>query len=247
MASGRSSVLSGVALLVTACVTLASAHAFAQTSLTAPQWRPGYEWEYRWTGPGGEGTFVRTVEREAVEDGIPVWVLTNGPDRQLLLRKEDLGYYEEKRAGVAEVRFVPPFLNWVWPLEPGKTWTQTYTREHLRDRATVKVTASCQAQSDRLTVPAGTFERFYCDFAENPLGEAIHPKYGRITVPQGPGLGVDPDPGSSRSYGSADGSAADLVSTLVFGAVERLVGRLDHAVRRDEPLATLRHADTDRQ
>ena len=37
-------------------------------------------------------------------------------------------------------------------------------------------------------------ERFYCDFAENPLGEAIHPVGGRIAVPQGPGLGVDPDP-----------------------------------------------------
>jgi D-galactarolactone cycloisomerase len=37
-------------------------------------------------------------------------------------------------------------------------------------------------------------ERFYCDFADNPLGEAIHPKRGRIAVPQGHGLGVDPDP-----------------------------------------------------
>jgi D-galactarolactone cycloisomerase len=37
-------------------------------------------------------------------------------------------------------------------------------------------------------------ERFYCDFADNPLGEAIHPRGGRIAVPQGPGLGVDPDP-----------------------------------------------------
>jgi L-alanine-DL-glutamate epimerase-like enolase superfamily enzyme len=37
-------------------------------------------------------------------------------------------------------------------------------------------------------------ERFYCDFAENPLGEAIPPRNGRIAVPQGPGLGVDPDP-----------------------------------------------------
>ena len=38
-------------------------------------------------------------------------------------------------------------------------------------------------------------ERFYCDFPENPLGDAIHPgKDGRIAVPQGPGLGVDPDP-----------------------------------------------------
>jgi L-alanine-DL-glutamate epimerase-like enolase superfamily enzyme len=37
-------------------------------------------------------------------------------------------------------------------------------------------------------------ERFYCDFAENPLGAAIDPTGGRIAVPQGPGLGVDPDP-----------------------------------------------------
>jgi L-alanine-DL-glutamate epimerase-like enolase superfamily enzyme len=37
-------------------------------------------------------------------------------------------------------------------------------------------------------------ERFYCDFEANPLGDAIHPTNGRIAVPQGPGLGVDPDP-----------------------------------------------------
>jgi L-alanine-DL-glutamate epimerase-like enolase superfamily enzyme len=37
-------------------------------------------------------------------------------------------------------------------------------------------------------------ERFYCDFDLNPLGETIHPRGGRIAVPQGPGLGVDPDP-----------------------------------------------------
>jgi L-alanine-DL-glutamate epimerase-like enolase superfamily enzyme len=37
-------------------------------------------------------------------------------------------------------------------------------------------------------------ERFYCDFADNPLNDAIDPQGGRIAVPQGPGLGVDPDP-----------------------------------------------------
>jgi L-alanine-DL-glutamate epimerase-like enolase superfamily enzyme len=43
-------------------------------------------------------------------------------------------------------------------------------------------------------MPAETLvERFYCDFADNPLGGAIHPRGGRIAVPQGPGLGVDPD------------------------------------------------------
>jgi L-alanine-DL-glutamate epimerase-like enolase superfamily enzyme len=37
-------------------------------------------------------------------------------------------------------------------------------------------------------------ERFYCDFDDNPLGDAIHPREGRIAVPQAPGLGADPDP-----------------------------------------------------
>jgi L-alanine-DL-glutamate epimerase-like enolase superfamily enzyme len=37
-------------------------------------------------------------------------------------------------------------------------------------------------------------ERLFCEFAETPLGDAINPVGGRVAVPQGPGLGVDPDP-----------------------------------------------------
>ncbi|MGZ8202379.1 MAG: mandelate racemase/muconate lactonizing enzyme family protein [Burkholderiales bacterium] len=37
-------------------------------------------------------------------------------------------------------------------------------------------------------------ERFYCEFDLTPLGAAIDPVQGRIAVPQGPGLGIDPDP-----------------------------------------------------
>jgi L-alanine-DL-glutamate epimerase-like enolase superfamily enzyme len=48
---------------------------------------------------------------------------------------------------------------------------------------------ACAAQAQETWV-----ERFYCDFAENPFGDAINPKNGRIAIPQGPGLGVDPDP-----------------------------------------------------
>ena len=36
-------------------------------------------------------------------------------------------------------------------------------------------------------------ERYDCDFAVNPLHDAILPSDGRIAVPQGPGLGVEPD------------------------------------------------------
>jgi L-alanine-DL-glutamate epimerase-like enolase superfamily enzyme len=37
-------------------------------------------------------------------------------------------------------------------------------------------------------------ERYDCDFDVNPLHDAIHPHNGRMPVPQGPGLGIDPDP-----------------------------------------------------
>jgi D-galactarolactone cycloisomerase len=47
----------------------------------------------------------------------------------------------------------------------------------------------CAAQPQEVWV-----ERFYCDFDVTPLGDAINPKQGRIGVPQGPGLGIDPDP-----------------------------------------------------
>ena len=47
----------------------------------------------------------------------------------------------------------------------------------------------CAAQPQEVWI-----ERFYCDFDETPLGAAINPNRGRIAVPQGPGLGIDPDP-----------------------------------------------------
>jgi L-alanine-DL-glutamate epimerase-like enolase superfamily enzyme len=41
----------------------------------------------------------------------------------------------------------------------------------------------------------GLVERYDADFAANPLHDAIHPDTsGRIAVPQGPGLGIDPAP-----------------------------------------------------
>ena len=45
-------------------------------------------------------------------------------------------------------------------------------------------------------MPNGSLvERYDADFSENPLHDAIHPnREGRIAVPQGPGLGIDPDP-----------------------------------------------------
>jgi D-galactarolactone cycloisomerase len=37
-------------------------------------------------------------------------------------------------------------------------------------------------------------ERLYCDLTESPFGDWYEPVNGHLAVPQGPGLGIDPDP-----------------------------------------------------
>jgi D-galactarolactone cycloisomerase len=37
-------------------------------------------------------------------------------------------------------------------------------------------------------------ERLYCDLTESPFGDWYEPQNGYLAVPQGPGLGIDPDP-----------------------------------------------------
>jgi D-galactarolactone cycloisomerase len=59
-------------------------------------------------------------------------------------------------------------------------------------------------------------ERFYCDFSENPLGDAIHPRNGRIAVPQGPGLGVDPDAALLETLRADRRTGAAGYSTVLY-------------------------------
>ena len=126
--------------------------------VAAPSWRPGYEWAYRWQSPRGSGTFVWVVAREDVIDGVPVYVIRSG-QRETLYRRPDLALYLERVEGVTETRWAPPLMMQVWPLGPGKTWEQTYTRERPADRQTEVRSLECQTSEaeEHVTVPAGTF------------------------------------------------------------------------------------------
>lgn len=42
--------------------------------------------------------------------------------------------------------------------------------------------------------PTPLFERLYCDLTESPFGDWYVPVEGRLSLPTGPGLGIDPDP-----------------------------------------------------
>ena len=57
------------------------------------------------------------------------------------------------------------------------------------------VVLECQPLLGLVMPGESLVERYDADFALNPLHAAIHPNpEGRIAVPQGPGLGIDPDP-----------------------------------------------------
>lgn len=47
---------------------------------------------------------------------------------------------------------------------------------------------------------SASIERYFCDLDASPLGAAIDPVNGTLTVPQTPGLGIDPDPAVIRKY-----------------------------------------------
>jgi hypothetical protein len=149
--------------------------AFSTALATPPLWKPGYEWSYRWRSPEGSGTFVWSVHREDVVDGIAVYVITSG-QRETLYRRSDLALYMERTQGVTQTRYGPPVASYSWPLTLGMTWEQTYTRERPLDRQTETRTIACRSadHEEQVTVPAGTFAtvRVTCRFM--PSGTLSH-------------------------------------------------------------------------
>jgi len=135
--------------------------ALASSPPGPPVWKPGYEWGFRWESPRGKGTFVWTVTREEIVDGVAYYVVTAGRQREMYLRKADLAFSLEKVRGQVERRYVPPQQQYVWPLTPGKTWEDTFTAEFPLDRQTTEFARRCQVEAEEtMTVPAGTFRAF---------------------------------------------------------------------------------------
>lgn len=58
--------------------------------------------------------------------------------------------------------------------------------------------ATIHINTAQRTVPL--LERLYCDFEAELYGGATVPKEGKLSVPQGPGLGIDPEPDVIKHY-----------------------------------------------
>jgi hypothetical protein len=113
---GRVGIVAAPAVVGTAPLVAALSPPPAQpTALSAPVWKAGSEWAYRWESPQGRGTFVWSVDGEEIYDGIPVYVVRSG-QRRILYRRSDLALYVDENEGRIETRFVPPFAEYSWPL-----------------------------------------------------------------------------------------------------------------------------------
>jgi hypothetical protein len=138
--------------------TLAVASPSANGVAEAPVWRPGYEWAYRYESPGGNGTFVWSVDREETLDGVPHYVIKSGT-REIFYRKSDLALSRETVEGVVVLKNTPARFYYVWPMHVGQTWDQTILEERPKDRQTFERIDMVTVEAEEtVTVTAGTFK-----------------------------------------------------------------------------------------
>jgi len=146
-----------------AAVTVAVAAnptAASTQGISAPIWKFGDGWAYRYETPKGSGTYVWSVDREEKIDGVPHYVIKTGT-RRIFYRKSDLALSRETIDGVIVAKHTPSRLNYMWPLYVGQRWDQTILEESPKDRQTVeRVDTVIVEAEETVTVPAGTFKTY---------------------------------------------------------------------------------------
>ncbi|HEV8454746.1 MAG TPA: hypothetical protein VGQ24_07640, partial [Gemmatimonadales bacterium] len=104
-------------------------------------------------------TFVWSMDREEMVDGVAYYVVKSGNTRELYYRKSDFAYYMDKVNGQVETRHTPPTAFFAWPLVSGAKMEVHYTRERPLDRQTQEMSLTCETGPvESVTVQAGTFD-----------------------------------------------------------------------------------------
>ena len=91
----------------------------------APVWKVGDEWQYAYKSPTDSGTYVWSVNRVELLDGVDHYVIKTGA-REILFRVSDLAQSLERVDGVVVSREAPSRLNFSFPLSVGKSWEQIH-------------------------------------------------------------------------------------------------------------------------
>ena len=125
--------------------------------ILAPVWKVGDEWQYAYKTQSASGTFVVSVNRIEVLDGVQYYVVKSG-QRETFYRASDLAIGFDRVNGVVVLRQVPPRLLYAWPLTVGRNWEQSYREERPVDRQTTDHNSVWAVEAEEtVTVPAGTF------------------------------------------------------------------------------------------
>ena len=125
-----------------------------------PEWKVGYEWTYAWKQNDRSGRYTSEIVREDMFEGIPSYVTRNGKNESYYA-KDVLGVVARKTDGQLEYKRSSPRLNYLWPLELGKEWTNSYLRENIKERSSQTFNYRMVVpKMEEVTVPAGTFETF---------------------------------------------------------------------------------------
>lgn len=126
-------------------------------SIAVPVWTVGDEWQYAYKSPSDSGTYVWSVNRLEMLDGVQHYVIKSGT-REIFYRVSDLATSLERVDGVVVVRHTPPRLSYSWPLTAGKTWEQDSRDERPVDRQNTNRNSVWVVDAEEtVAVPAGPF------------------------------------------------------------------------------------------
>jgi hypothetical protein len=123
-----------------------------------PVWKPGFQWQYRWSDQRGSGIYVRVVTGEEIVDGVPYYVMQTG-NRNIYWATADLAWLMEQVNGEIESQALPAYRKFIWPLEPGKTWVARYQWTHPGEGKTEERFRRHRIVGpESVQVPAGTYQ-----------------------------------------------------------------------------------------
>jgi hypothetical protein len=106
------------------------------------------------------GTYTNEMVREEEFDGRPAYVVRSGKNEDYYA-KDVVGLFARKAAGRVVFKRSEPRQNFLWPLEIGKEWTNSYSLENIQNNTSEMFNyRMVVAKAEEIMVPAGTFETF---------------------------------------------------------------------------------------
>lgn len=149
-----------------------------------PIWKVGDEWHYAYKSPSDSGSYVWSVDRIEMLDGVPHYVIKSGT-REILDRVSDLASSLERVDGVVVLRETPARPAYAWPLTVGKTWEQAHRQERPVDRTTTERKSIWTVESEEtVAVLAGTFRTFKITWRNKNTGALIYEMWYAPSVKQ---------------------------------------------------------------